>query len=186
MHMVVSQATVRVGGMLVGYYVLCPRKAWLSMRGLWMEQESDAVAIGRLIDQTSYGRKKKHLDLEAEAPDGTHLVGRLDWADLREGTLHETKKSRAVEEAHRWQVRFYLWLLKRCGVTRADGTPFAGCLNYPRLRRTEPVELLPEHEARLAEIVSQIRELAGQPKPPARIDKRAFCRKCAFEELCYS
>lgn len=178
-------ANVRIGGMLVGYYVICPRKVWLSMRGLWMEQESDTVAIGRLIDATSYGRAKKHIDLEAEAPDGTRLVGRIDWADLREGTLHETKKSRAVEDAHRWQVRFYLWLLKLNGVTRADGTPFAGCLNYPRLKRTEPVALLPEHEARLADMVAKIRAIAAQPKPPPRIDKRTFCARCAFEELCY-
>ena len=33
----------RVGGMLVGYYDVCPRKAWYSMRGLSMEHECDAV-----------------------------------------------------------------------------------------------------------------------------------------------
>lgn len=176
---------VRIGGMLVGYYLVCPRKAWLSLRGLWMEQESEAVAIGRLIDEASYRRERTDLDLEAEAPDGTRLVGRIDWANLHDGVLHETKKSPAVEEAHRWQVRFYLWLLRCAAVTRADGTPFTGMINYPKLRRTEPVELRPEHEARLAEVVTALRQLAGQPHPPPRIEKRAFCRKCAFEELCY-
>jgi CRISPR-associated exonuclease Cas4 len=171
--------------MLVGYYALCPRKAWLSLRGLWMEQESESVAIGRLIDETAYPREKKNVDLEATAPDGTRLVARIDWADLRDGVLHETKKSRAVEDAHRWQVRFYLWLLKRSGVVRADGTPFTGCLNYPKLRRTETVELLPEHETRLAEVATAVRQLARQDHPPPRLSNRRFCAKCAFEELCY-
>jgi CRISPR-associated exonuclease Cas4 len=176
---------LRVGGMLIGYYTLCPRKAWQSMRGLWMEQESDAVAIGRLIGQTSYGRERKEIDLAATAPDGTALVARIDWANLREGVLHETKKGRSAEDAHRWQLKFYLWLLKLCGVTRSDGTPFTGMLDYPALKRTEAVELTPDDEARLAEMVAALRRLAEQPTPPPRITRRRFCRACAFEELCY-
>lgn len=176
---------VRIGGMLVGYYAICPRKAWLSMRGLWMEQESEAVAIGRLVGQTSYQRERKEVDLAAVAPDGTGLVARIDWADLREGVLHETKKSRAVEDAHRWQLKFYLWLLKLSGVTCEDGRPYSGVLDYPALKRTERVELTTEDERWLTDVVVALRRLASQLKPPPRITKRAFCRKCAFEELCY-
>jgi CRISPR-associated exonuclease Cas4 len=103
----------RIGGMLVGYYVLCPRKAWLSLRGIWMEQESDTVALGRLLDEHSYDRAEKHLTIEAETPDSTNesairLVGKIDRANLRNGILHETKKGRSCEEAHHWQLRFYI------------------------------------------------------------------------------
>jgi CRISPR-associated exonuclease Cas4 len=177
--------TPRVGGMLVGYYIICPRKAWQSMQGLWMEQESDAVAVGRLIDQTSYARKRKAVDVVATAPDGTELAGKIDWADLQDGVLHETKKSRAVEDAHRWQLRFYLWLLKLSGATREDGQPYTGMLNYPVLKRTEPVTLTAADEQRLAGIVADLRKLAAEPNPPPRITRRSFCRACAFEELCY-
>jgi CRISPR-associated exonuclease Cas4 len=180
-----SAPHVRIGGMLVGYYVLCPRKAWLSMRGLWMEQESTTVALGRQVGAQSYTRQTKELMLTAEAPDGTPLVGKIDWAQLDQGVLHETKKGRSCEDAHKWQLRFYLWMLKRSGVTRPDGDPFAGEINYPTLRRTEPVYLKPEHEERLAEIVAALRRLAAQDTPPPRIDRRAFCKRCAFEDLCY-
>lgn len=180
-----TPSNLRVGGMLVGYYQLCPRKAWLSMRGIWMEQESDTVALGRLLDDHSYDRSEKHLTIDAEAPDGTALVGKIDRANLREGVLHETKKSRSCEDAHLWQVRFYLWLLYRNGVARADGTPFRGQLDYPLLRRTETVTLESEHETELAQTVTAIRELATQDIPPARLTKRSFCAKCAYEELCY-
>ncbi len=181
---------LRVGGMLVGYYRLCPRKAWLSMRGIWMEQESDTVALGRLLDDHSYDRSEKHLTIEAEvpgvdSPDGTPLVGKIDRANLREGVLHETKKSRSCEDAHLWQVRFYLWLLYLNGVTRTDGSPFRGQLDYPLLRRTETVTLEPAHQIELAQTVTAIRALAGQETPPARLAKYQFCSKCAYEELCY-
>lgn len=150
-----------------------------------MEQESDTVALGRLLDEDSYDRSDKHIQLEAEAPDGTALIGKIDRANLREGVLHETKKSRSCEDAHFWQVRFYLWLLYRNNVVRANNTPFRGQLDYPLLRRTETVTLEPEHETDLAQTVTAIRNLATQDIPPARLTKRSFCAKCAYEELCY-
>jgi len=176
---------VRIGGMLIGYYLICPRKAWLSMRGLWMEQESEAVALGRLIDETSYTRRRSQIDLEADAPCGARVVGRIDGADLKEGVLHEVKKGRSCEDAHRWQLRFYLWLLQLCGVMRSDGAPFTGLLDYPKLRRTEAVTLQPDEAVRLDEVVAALRDLGGQQRPPPRIDRRAFCKRCAFEDLCY-
>ena len=171
--------------MLVGYYLICPRKAWLSMRGLWMEQESTTVALGRLVGERSYQRKTKELLLTAEAPCGTPLVGKIDWADLSGGVLHETKRSASAEESHRWQLRFYLWLLRRNGVTGPGDMPFRGELNYPRQRRTAPVDLGGDHIDRLAEIVTALRRLSVQEHPPARLSRRSFCQECAFEELCY-
>ncbi|GAA4415298.1 CRISPR-associated protein Cas4 [Nibrella viscosa] len=185
-----SPTNLRVGGMLVGYYRLCPRKAWLSMRGIWMEQESDTVALGRLLDQSSYDRADKHLTIEAVAPDGTALIGKIDRANLREGVLHETKKSRSCEESHIWQVRFYLWLLALNRNNGPDDTPipgpgFRGQLDYPLLRRTETIILDEEHVAELAGTVAAIRDLATQATPPPRLAKRSFCKQCAYEELCY-
>ena len=174
-----------VGGMLIGYYLICPRKAWLSANGLWMEQESDAVALGRLLDESSYQRSDKHITLHAETADAIPLVGKIDRANLREGVLHETKKGRACEEAHVWQVRFYLWLLLLNGVRRADGGAFTGQIDYPALRRTENVELAAEHAQQLAAWTGELQRVLQRPTPPPRIAQRKFCRKCAFEELCY-
>ena len=176
--------------MLIGYYLICPRKAWLSVQGLWMEQESEAVALGRLLDESSYGRSDKHITLHAELPPegdapAVALVGKVDRANLSQGVLHETKKGRACEEAHVWQLRFYLWLLWLNDVRRADGRPFTGQLDYPALRRTEAVTLSKEKTAFLANTSRQIAQLYAQPTPPPRIMQRNFCRKCAFEELCY-
>lgn len=176
---------IPITGMLMGYYLICPRKAWLSQRGIWMEQESESVQIGRLIDKSSYKRAEKNLDLEAQLPDGSLLVGRVDWAELKEGVLHETKKGRACEDAHKWQLRFYLWLLKRCEVLGPNGKPFTGMLNYPRLRKTLAVAFEPEDEKTLETMTIHLKTLLQMDHPPQRIERRTFCKKCAFEELCY-
>lgn len=179
------RSSFRVGGMLVGYYVLCPRKAWLSMNGLWMEQESTTVALGRQIDENSYERERKEIRLAAESPNGIPLVGKVDWARLDAGVLHETKKSASAEEAHTWQLRFYLWLLALNEVTGPEGERFTGELNYPKQRRTESVVLGEAHVGRLQDIVQSLAVLSRQETPPARREERSFCKKCAFEELCY-
>lgn len=90
-----------IGGMLFSYYLICPRKAWLVRQGIYMEQESEDVALGKLLDETSYSRNEKHLDLHATAPDGTPLVGKVDRALLRDGVLHETKKGRTCRRRNR-------------------------------------------------------------------------------------
>ena len=174
-----------IGGMLFSYFLICPRKAWLVRQGIWMEQESEDVALGRLLDETSYSRSEKHLDLFATTPSGIPLVGKIDRAMLKEGILHETKKGRSCQDAHQWQVRFYLWLLKLNEVSGPGGSPFRGQIDYPALRRSEPVELLDKHVAQLADQTEELVNLLTSDHPPARISQRAFCRKCAFEELCY-
>lgn len=178
-------STISIGGMLVGYYLICPRKAWLSMRGLWMEQESESVALGRLLDERSYKKSDKQIMLHAEAPGGIPLVGKIDRSNLKEGVLHETKKGRACEDSHQWQLRFYLWLLKLNGVNRSDETPFTGQLDYPALRKSKVVTLTEADEQQLQSTVEELAKVFEQSVPPPRLSRRSFCRKCAFEELCY-
>lgn len=177
--------TLFITATLFNYHLICSRKSWLHHHGIRMEQESEAVAMGKLLDESSYGREKKQISVAAESPQGISLVGLIDRANLREGVLHETKKGRACEEAHVWQVRFYLWLLSLNGVRRANGGTFTGRIDYPALRRTETVALTAEHEQQLAAWTTELQHVLQQPTPPPRISQRKFCRKCAFEELCY-
>lgn len=174
-----------ITGTIFSYFLICPRKAWLHHKGICMEQESEDVALGKLLDETSYRRSEKHLDLYASAPGNIPLVGKIDRAMLKEGVLHETKKGRSCKEAHQWQVRFYLWLLKLNGVSGPGDTPFRGQIDYPALRRSEPVELSEAHEQDFSLMLKELCQLIASDHPPARLEKRSFCKKCAFEELCY-
>ena len=137
-----------ITGTLVNYFVLCRRKAWLAVHGLWMEQESEAVALGRLLDETTYADELQHVNVEVEDPEGLRLAGRIDWAELRDGVLHETKRSPSGLEAHRWQ-------------------------------------LTADDEARLRTLVQELHQTAARPTPPSRLENRRFCKKCAYEELCF-
>ncbi len=172
---------------LLNYFHICPRKAWLHQQGLRMEQESEAAAVGKVIDRGSYSREKKAIDLQAELPGGIRLAGKVDWVNLRQGVLHETKKGKACEEAHLWQLRFYLWLLRLCGVkgTDANSSGFTGMLNYPTLRKTIAVTLEEKEARELNQQVRKLQTLLAMDLPPPTLMNRSFCRKCAFEELCF-
>src|SRR5690606_32181057 len=37
------------------------------------------------------------------------LTGKIDFFDTKNKVVHETKRSNKVEQAHIWQVKFYLW-----------------------------------------------------------------------------
>jgi len=51
-------------------------------------------------------------------------------------TIHETKKSKSFDKAHRLQVLYYIYYLKQKGVTAR------GEIDYPLLKRREDMELL--------------------------------------------
>lgn len=159
-------------GTHINYYFVCKRKLWLFAHGISMEHTSDTVLLGKLIDESSYERKDKSVDI-----DDTVVI---DWIDERRGILHEVKKSDKMEEAHTWQVLYYLWYLKQKGVTGLKGE-----IDYPRLKQRVEVELTPERESQMRELLRAIEECIVQPSPPERINKK-FCKTCSYVELCWS
>jgi len=167
-------------GTHINYYLVCKRKLWLFARGVVMEQTSDAVLLGKLIDESSYERKDKGIDI-----DGTIVI---DWVDGKSGVVHEVKKSDRMEEAHIWQVLYYLWFLKQKGVAVAEGdgqAGFRGEIDYPKLKQKTTVVLTPEKESQLLELLGNIRTVMERRDAPERLKKR-FCRTCSYHDLCWS
>ena len=82
----------RFTGTHINYYFVCKRKLWLFAHDISMEHTSDAVLVGKLVDESSYQREEKAIDIEDS------IV--IDWIDERSGILHEVKKSDKMEEAH--------------------------------------------------------------------------------------
>lgn len=158
-------------GTQVNYYFVCQRKLWLFNQGLTMEHTSDRVYMGKLIHEQSYSREKKEI-----AIDGRIVI---DFSSS-DGIIHEVKKSKAVEIAHFWQLRYYLYYLKQKGIS-----PIIGEIHYPLLRRKEIIELTPEIEAELILILDKITQILEQPLPPKISRKRTFCTKCSYFEYCW-
>ncbi|MBS5371542.1 MAG: Dna2/Cas4 domain-containing protein, partial [Coprobacillus cateniformis] len=53
-----------ISGTMYSYSYLCDRKLWLYSKDIVMEQESEYVSMGKIIDEESYKRDKKHLYLD--------------------------------------------------------------------------------------------------------------------------
>lgn len=155
------------------YYHVCKRKLWLFANGLTMEHTSDLVYEGKMLHETSYPqRSERYEELEV---DGC----RIDFYDARNKVVHEIKKSDKVEEAHEWQVKYYIFVLERNGM---EGV--TGILEYPSMRQTTPVYLTDEDRKRLTEIEQEILIIAEADECPPVIRSR-ICKQCSYYEFCY-
>jgi len=158
-----------VTGVMVQYYKSCPRELWLFAHGIDMNEEDENILIGRRIHEESYSRERKSLRMGPVA---------FDFAKRGEVlTVYEVKKSRKLAEPAIYQLYYYLWYLKQRGVKAK------GCLVYPKLKRREEVELTPEVEEEIEEILSGIREVVARSEPPEAV-RRRHCRGCSYYEFC--
>ncbi len=165
----------------INYQIVCPRKLWLFANNIQMEHTSDTVYDGKLIHETSYPqRANKYTEIALSAEwQGTQLTGKIDFYDAKEKVIHETKRGKSVEEAHKWQVKFYIWLFLLNGVAGVTGH-----IEYPLLRKTSEVFLTEPDIAFLEETVGAIQQLMGQQTCPPVINAK-ICKKCSYYELCY-
>lgn len=161
--------TDRVTGTEINYYFICRRKLWFFCHQVQMEWESEAVEIGKSVHETSYLRKRKEIELEGI---------KIDWFEKNARLIHEVKKSKKMEESHIWQLKYYLFRLKELGVE------VEGRLDYPLLRRTENVTLCEEDEEKLFHLMKEIEAIIAAEKPP-EAERKTFCKKCSYFELCF-
>ena len=157
-------------GTQVNYYFVCHRKLWLFSHGLDMEHTSDTVYLGKLIGEETFVREKKELLIDG-------LI-KIDFIGA-DGIIHEIKKSDKVEQAHEFQLLYYLYYLKQKGITNVRGE-----INYPKLRKKMTVELTPDREARLKTILHEMEAIIGQIETPPKLNV-SFCKKCSYYELCW-
>ncbi|HKK44845.1 MAG TPA: CRISPR-associated protein Cas4 [Balneolaceae bacterium] len=179
-----------ITGTEVAYYFVCARKLWFFAHNIQCEHESDAVRMGRHIHETSYKRKKKEVSV-----DGIIVV---DWIDHDKKVIHEVKKSASMEEAHEWQLKYYMWYLEQKGMDvadeksgseyedRAEKRGYIGELNYPKLRQTKRVVLSnKDRETIEQKIIPNIKKIRNREKPPRTVEWEV-CKYCSYNELCYS
>lgn len=160
----------RVTGVMINYYFICHRKLWLFVNNIQLEGESEDVGIGKLIDETSYSRDKKSIMID-------ELIN-LDFIRSWK-VIHEVKKSKKLDEAAKWQVRYYLYILRGKGVDVEKGI-----IDYPLIKRREEVVLDLENEKELVAILEDIESIINRKQAPETI-KKPFCKKCAYYEFCY-
>ena len=166
----------------INYYRICKRKLWLFANNIEMEQTSDLVADGKLIEEESYlQRSKKYSQIELFIPfQGVNLSGKIDYFDTSKKVVHETKRSNKVETAHVWQVKFYLWLLQLNNIEAQKGV-----IEYPKLRETESAWLDQSDIDYLQQAVKDIAALVNSEICPPVIGAK-ICKSCSYYDFCYA
>lgn len=159
----------RITGVMVYYYFVCKRKLWYFCHEINMEAEHENVMLGKILDEHSYQRDDKHMNID-------HVINIDFIREHRE--LHEVKKSRAIEEAGISQVKYYLYYLKQRGVYDLKAK-----IDYPLLKKTLTVELTEEDEKQLELVCSDILEMKKRKTPPG-FEQTKICKNCAYHDLC--
>lgn len=161
---------VRVTGVMFYYYFVCERKMWLFSRDITLEEGYESVEIGKIIDNTTYKRSKKHIQID----ETINIDFLKDWE-----IIHEIKKSASIEEASIMQVKYYLYYLNNKGIAVSKGI-----LDYPLIRQRKEVTINKDDIATIKNTINKIQIIIEQPLPPPRITSK-ICKKCAYYEMCF-
>ena len=135
-----------------------------------MEQNSELVSIGKVLDETSYQREKKSILIDNQI--------NIDFIE-NGAVLHEVKKTKAIEKAGEWQIKYYMYYLEERGVKEIEAK-----VDYPLLKQTKEVFLTEEDRQVLKGAIEDIEKMLQSEKIPNKLDEK-ICKKCAYYDLCY-
>lgn len=163
---------MKVNGTLVNYYFHCKRQCYLHGNRLNLEDNSEIVKIGKAIHEN-----------KAEELKNTEIsIDNIKVDKLTSEYLTEVKKSDADIDAAKWQLIFYLKVLKDKGIYRK------GKLEFIEKNKTDKkviyLELTNDIEKQLEEYLNDIKILISQDTIPNTLNKPK-CKKCAYYEYCY-
>lgn len=163
-----------ITGTHFNYYRICRRKLWLFGNGINMEHTSDLVYDGKLIHEDSYPqRSAKYEEVEIEGI-------KVDFYDVKNRVVHEIKKSNKVEQAHEWQLKYYIYVFERNGI---DGV--TGILEYPTLRKTTEVIMSDIDRAEIDRMEKDIIQILTSDDCPERLSGKTICRNCSYYDFCF-
>lgn len=161
---------MQITGIMIYYYFVCKRKLWYFLNQINMEQNSELVSIGKILDETTYRKEKKGILI-----DNTINVDFIENGAI----LHEVKKTKSIESASVWQIKYYMYYLSEKGIENIQAE-----INYPLLRKTAQI-FLEENDRKILKTVTQeIEELQKSEKIPEKINSK-ICKNCAYFDLCY-
>ena len=147
---------MQVNGTLINYYFHCKRQCYLHGNRLNLEDNSEQVKIGKAIHE--------------------------ERAENSKNSEIAIKKSDADAEAAKWQLLYYLSVLKSKGIVRKGKLEFVE--KNKKDKKIVVLELTEESEQELEYYIKEIEKLLEEPEPPECIHKET-CKKCAYYEYCY-
>lgn len=164
-----------ITGTMIAYYYICHRKLWLFSKGLNLENVSGNVDVikGKTIHENRFTR-----EVHKEVSFDTVKIDFLRFGD--QVYVHEMKKSRKFEEAHVWQLKYYIYLLREKGINCSFGV-----IHYPTSMRKTEVELTKEDYPLLEGAIVGIGKIVKKQTPPLK-GRKKMCQRCAYFDFCYA
>lgn len=163
---------MQVNGTLINYYFHCKRQCYLHGNRLNLEDNSEQVKIGKAI----------HEEKACDTKNSEIAIDNIRLDKLTKEYLTEVKKSDADPEAAKWQLLYYLKVLKNKGIIRKGRLEFVE--KNKKDKKVIIVELTDDIEKQLDDYVENIQQLIAEDEPPECI-KSNTCKKCAYYEYCY-
>lgn len=163
---------MRINGTLVNYYFHCKRQCYLHGNRLNLEDNSEQVKIGKAI----------HKEQSVNRSNTEIAIDNIRLDKLTKDYLTEIKKSDADVEAAKWQLLYYLSVLKGKGIKRKGRLEFVE--KNKKDKKIIILELTEQIELELQSHMIDIEEMLQGEKIPECIGK-ATCKKCAYYEYCY-
>lgn len=159
----------KITGVMFYYYHVCKRKLWLFSKNISLEEENDNVILGKLLDENSYTREDKHIMID----ETINIDFLKKWK-----ILHEIKKSKNIEEASIWQVKYYLYFLKNKGIEVEKGV-----IDYPKIKEIKEIFLEKEDIIKIEETLEEISNILNLKTAPD-FKKIKICKNCAYHDYC--
>ena len=160
-----------ITGVMIYYYEVCKRKLWYFYNEIQMEQGNEDVLIGKAIDEETYKRDKKHINID-------NIVN-IDFIRSK-NMLHEVKKSKKIEQASILQVKYYLYFLYKKGIKDIKAR-----IDYPLLKQNIDVELKEDDIDKIEVILKNIKDIVNKDIAPQQFNKKGICKSCAYYDLCF-
>ena len=163
---------MKINGTLVNYYFHCKRQCYLCANRLNLEDNSELVKIGRAI----------HEQKSSESDNTEISIENIKLDKITKEYLTEVKKSDADINASKWQLLFYLKVLKSKGIIRKGKLE---CVEKKKCdNKIYYFELTYEIEKELEAYINEIKKLISNETIPDVLNKPK-CKKCAYYEYCY-
>lgn len=136
---------MQISGIDIYYYYICKKKLWYFLNEINMEQNNELVSIGKILDENSYKKNQKNIMIDNTI--------NIDFIN-NNATLHEVKKTKAIEEAGMWQLKYYMYYLKQKGVKNIKAE-----IDFPLIKETKKIELTVEEEKELENTIKEIEKI---------------------------
>ncbi|MEG0295170.1 MAG: CRISPR-associated protein Cas4 [Clostridium sp.] len=156
----------------MNYYHHCKRQCYLHGNRLNLEDNSENVKIGKAI----------HEDKKDRSGNTEIAIDNIKIDKLTAEYLTEVKKSDADIDAAKWQLIYYLKVLRDKGIVRKGKLEFIE--KNKTSRKIYVFELTREIEEELKMYEKEVDDLIQGNHIPDVLNKPK-CKKCAYFEYCY-